>query len=196
MESYYLEGEEKFGLLYSFGYFLLAKLPQMKSFYSFVVKDLLDSGSKELIDIGTGPGDIPIMLAKSEKFRVLCAVDPSRDMIRIARRRAAGLNVIFAQGSSRKIGFNRKFSLVSTALSFHHWARKEDSLIYLSSLLKKDGEIRIYEYERKVLPGILKWFTSSHSVTEKELYEVALKSSLKIKNIKKEGGFIRAIITR
>jgi SAM-dependent methyltransferase len=190
MKNYCLKGEEKFGFFSSFAYWLGVKLPDVKRFYGFVVDDIEKSGFRYLLDIGTGPADIPIMLARSGKFPVICAIDPSLDMLRIARSRSKGLDIRFGHGSSRYIPFNKKFDLIISSLSFHHWSGKESSLIYLSRFLKNGGEIRIYEFEKKERKGLRRYLLSPHSVSRNDMLDAADKSKLNVRCIVRRDGFI------
>lgn len=193
--DYYREGEERFGpfssLLYRFG----TLLPDIRRFYGFVVSDI-ESRDSRLLDVGMGPGDIPIMLARAKKAKRICAVDPSLSMVNLARSRSKGLGIDFRCGSSRYVPFNGRFDMIISTLSFHHWHGKEDSLVYLSKFLKKGGQIRIYEFERERARGWRRYLVSSHSVTEREMRSISRKTGLRINGILKRDGYIRTIFAR
>jgi ubiquinone/menaquinone biosynthesis C-methylase UbiE len=195
MVDYCLDGEERFGLISSFAYSLGVKLKSGQEFYSFVVDDIKKSGFREILDVGTGPGDVPILLAKSGKFKLVYAVDPSGDMLRIAKAHSKRLKIKFGYGSSRHIPFNKKFDLIISTISFHHWKMKTESLKYLSGFLKKGGEIRIYEFEKRELKGIWRYFMSSHAVSREEMREVAKESGLKLKGFASKGRRLRATLS-
>lgn len=155
-EKFYLKGEERFGPVLSRLYRVFT--PFGMDYYRFVAKDLLDSGADSFLDVGTGTGVIPSLIAGKTDSKIYCA-DPSIDMVTIARRKnSAFANVIVNRGSSRYVPFKRKFGIIFSSLSYHHWARKADSLLYLSMFLKSSGEIRIYEYnldKASLLPRVL-----------------------------------------
>lgn len=48
---------------------------------------------RTVIDLGTGPGDVPILLAQSSSIPFLLGVDAAETMLAIARRRAAAAGV-------------------------------------------------------------------------------------------------------
>lgn len=192
MKDYYMKDEERFGFVSSLAYWLAVKMPRIRKFYNFVVEDVNDSKRKDLLDVGTGPGYIPIMLAETGKFDAVYAVDPSKDMIRIAKIRGRKYSVKFAVGSSRSIPLKRKFDLIISTLSFHHWAERESSLRYLKRFLKKKGEIRVYEFEREKIRGAERRLFSPHAVSKEELVHAAKNSGLKVKGISRKNGFIRA----
>lgn len=196
MTDYYLKDEERFGFLSSFAYWIGVKLPDIHRLYLFVLNDLKGKNVADLLDVGTGPADVPIMLAKSGKFGRIYAIDPSLSMLRIAKLRSKELNIKFGQGSSRSVPFKRTFDIIISSLSFHHWAEKEKSLRYLSGLLKKGGEIRIYEFERSGATGWRRYFISSHSVTKDGMIDVARRSGLTARNILQKDGLIRTTFVK
>ncbi|MDE1871555.1 MAG: class I SAM-dependent methyltransferase [Candidatus Micrarchaeota archaeon] len=191
MDDYYLRGEERFGFLLSLGYWLASKMPQVRRFYGFVIDDVKGSGFSDVLDVGTGPGYIPTMLMEAGGFSHIGAVDPSKYMVSIARIRNKNPRIIFTTGSSRKIPFRRKFGLIISTLSFHHWKNRESSLRYLSGFLKKGGEIRIYEFDRDGAKGMGRGLVSPHSVSEREMRGIARKTGMKVKGIARKDGFIR-----
>src|SRR5580700_2062493 len=104
MSDYYLDGEEKFGFFSSFLYSMAIKISIFLPFYKFVEQDMMKSKAKIILDVGTGPGNIPIELA--EHFEEIYAIDPSKYMINIAKYRSRNCdNIKLALGSSRYIPF-------------------------------------------------------------------------------------------
>jgi ubiquinone/menaquinone biosynthesis C-methylase UbiE len=196
MNDYYLKGEERFGFLSSLAYSLSARIPQIRRFYDFVVKDVEKRGFADLLDIGTGPGYVPFMLSDMGRHGNIYAIDPSINMIRIAKSKARNRKIVFGLGSSRHVPFKRKFDLIISTLSFHHWANRENDLTYLAGFLKRRGEIRVYEFEKDNKKTFRRYFVSSHSVSKRELVDAAKKSGLRIKDITRKDGFIRATFVK
>ncbi len=197
MADYYLSGEEKFGPITSRIYSLFAsRMHDILKFYEFVVSDMAASRARTVLDIGTGPGEIPIRLARTNRFDVY-AVDPSQAMLSIARSNSSGLKKVhFALGSSRSIPFKMKFDIIISSLSMHHWKEKEESLRYLSKFLSKRGEIRIYEFEREApnrgpIGAIKGAVVGHHSLSLKEFKSIAERSGLRVRSIRRKHGFIR-----
>jgi ubiquinone/menaquinone biosynthesis C-methylase UbiE len=196
MKDYYLNGEERFGFFRSFLYFVAIKIPVFQNLYEFVEQDMLKSQAKVILDVGTGPGDIALFLAKTDLYNIY-AIDPSKDMIRIAKQRAHGLNnPKFALGSSRYIPFKLKFDVIYTALSFHHWEKKSESLNYISKFLAKDGEIRIYEYNAHKTRGFHKATMSSHALKKEDLAAILAKTELRISKIYEKGPLMRVSLKK
>ncbi|RPJ62586.1 MAG: class I SAM-dependent methyltransferase [Dehalococcoidia bacterium] len=172
---------------------VVVKSPIMKDFYHLVVAEVLSKlPSGRILDIGTGPGDIPLELAKSSKGLEIKAIDISPAMVDIARQnsRKMGLQgrVEFSFGSAEKIPFpNGYFDLVLSANSFHHWAEPQKCLKEIQRVLKNGGEAWIYDL-RYDLTGEVKratrkkygWLMSSLF-----LYFVRLHSSLRAQDVQK-----------
>lgn len=195
-KSYYLENEEQFGAITSRIYdFFSWVIPSMKEFYEFVLDDLKGSNGKSMLDVGCGSGGIAIRLASLKSAKIY-GVDPSKSMIGIAKRRSSNIgNLNFDLGSSRYVPFNRKFDVIFTTLSYHHWAEKKRSLIYLSKLLNNNGEIRIYEFNKKQQRDIMS-MVSKHSASKEEIFKVTKMAKLIPKDTIKKSGFIRVSLKR
>ncbi len=196
MKNYYLPKEEKFGFITSFLYSFFVIVPSFRHFYAFVVEDLSSSGAESLLDVGTGPGDLPKRLADLHKFKAIYAVDPSAAMLGIARHKTKSTGVVLGRGSSRHLPFGRKFDIIFTAISFHHWQKKAKSLRYLKKFLAPKGEIRIYEFDKKKLGGMHRLFAPSHATDKDEVEKFAKDASLKIKNTKEVENFIRVSLMK
>jgi ubiquinone/menaquinone biosynthesis C-methylase UbiE len=130
---------------------IVANSPFIKDFYREVVEEICARfPSGRLLDIGTGPGVIPLAIALKSNGLAVDAIDISSAMVEIAGKNAAdaGLSerVKFQFGSAEKIPFqDGSFDLVLTTLSFHHWARPYECLKEVHRVLKAGGELWIYE---------------------------------------------------
>ncbi len=192
-----LKGEEQFGRITSWLYSTLAS-GYNNELYGMAVCDILRSRARQILDVGTGPAGLPIALAKAGvngRQISLYAIDPSKDMLNIARRRAKGLGIRFAQGYSLHVPFNKKFDIIVSSLSFHHWAHKGESLKYLSRFLAPRGEIRIYEY-KKHSHGILGLLAGSHSMSPEEMRNAAKGTGLGTKRIIEHNGILCAVYVK
>lgn len=191
MPEYYLEGEEKFGPIMSKLYSFFCHIGVARGLYDFMSSDLGKSKASRLLDVGTGTGAAPIMLAGRYPNLELYAVDPSPSMLKIARNDAAKLkNIKFGFGSSRYIPFKCKFDIIFTSLSFHHWKDKEGSLKYLATRLAKGGEIRIYEFNSVKASPLLKAI-SSHMSSISDIRAAAENAGLKIGSSVEKGRLLR-----
>ena len=195
MKNYYKEGEEKFGFLSSELYLLAEKVPSMSRFYRFVERDLSNKKFQSLLDVGFGVGSVIYQLSKSRKFNIY-GVDPSKYMVKIANNRFKGNpNVNLAVGSSTYVPFDKKFDIIISSLSMHHWNDKKGSLKYLSKFLAEGGEIDIYEFllsKGKSLSEHFEYYVAkSHMVSKQQLEQYGEEAGLKAQ-IKVNGNFIKA----
>ena len=190
VHNYYLSGEERFGPITSRLYTNISRFGTMRRFYEFVVDDIIEAKPKRIMDIGTGPGIVPIMLGTKLKNAEIVGVDPSTHMLKIARKKARreGLKISFRQGSSRSLMVKGKFDIVFASISFHHWADKEKSIEYLLGFVKKGGELRIYEFA--VSKGLLSAMLNHHSVRKEEVLGMHIRGG-KISSVKAVGKMVR-----
>ncbi len=191
LAGYYLSGEEKFGPVTSRFYEFISRFGMEGGLYEFVLWDLRKSSAKKFLDVGSGPGYVPIQLAQNKNLEIYC-IDPSKDMLYISRKKAQGLkNIKITQGSSRSVPFKVKFDIIYTSISFHHWQKKAESLKYLKKFLAKGGEIRIYEYKRERL-GALKFLgLGTHSLDESELRKILRHIHMKMAGEVQRDAFVR-----
>lgn len=126
----------------------------MKDFYREVAEEVSSKVSLEkILDIGTGPGYVPLEIARRSQNFEIKAVDISPAMVRIASKNAedTGLSgrVQFQYGSAENIPFgNGYFDLIISTISFHHWARPKECLKEIHRVLKNSGEAWIYDLRR------------------------------------------------
>ena len=185
-----LRGEETFGRATSWLYAKLLAPAANGIFYDFVVSDALRGKAHSILDVGTGPGIVPAELAEGNPGLEVYAIDPSPYMLGHARKRSRGA-VRLARGYSMHVPFHRKFDMIISSASFHHWAHKKESLRYLAGFLAKGGEIRIYEFARH---GISLF--GSHSMSAGQLASAAEGTGLRVKSILEKRGRIRAVYVK
>ncbi|MGA2368997.1 MAG: class I SAM-dependent methyltransferase [Dehalococcoidia bacterium] len=134
---------------------IVARSPFILDLYKAVAEEVcLKCTSGRILDIGTGPGLVPLKIASKCKGLEVNAIDISHAMVDIASKNArkAGLSdrASFQYGSAEKIPFEKDyFDLAITTLSFHHWANPEECLKEVSRVLKENGELWIYEIKHE-----------------------------------------------
>jgi len=106
-----------------------------------------------ILDVGTGPGYLPLEIAKRSHDLEVIGIDISPDMVKIARRNAEilGLSrrVKFQIGSAASLPFgDRYFDFVVSTLSLHHWFRPVECIGEIHRVLKENGEAWIYDARR------------------------------------------------
>lgn len=133
---------------------LVTKSPLIRDFYKEAAEEICRQvPSGKILDVGTGPGSLPLEIAKRNQNLEIIGIDISPEMIRIAGRNAAdsGLSdrVKFQVNNAADLPFdNACFNLVMSTLSFHHWLEPVRCLKEICRVLKEDGEAWIYDLRR------------------------------------------------
>lgn len=141
-------------------YSMLARSRLMRDFYRQVADEVADELSRgKILDVGTGPGYLPIELARLAPNAVIVGIDISRDMIKIARRNAEGSgvsNVKFMVEDANKMSFeDSSFDLIVSTGSLHHWRKPLRVINELYRVLKDEGQAWIYDLRRDVPEDII-----------------------------------------
>ncbi len=145
-----------FSRLYSF----ITSSRMVRDYYESVASRVLERvPAGRILDIGTGPGRLPIAIASRNKYVHVTGLDLSPDMVKMASQLAAkkGLaNVDFKAGSAGDLPFgDREFDLAISTLSFHHWKEPEKALDEIYRVLRDGGEAWIYDMPKKMAPRVL-----------------------------------------
>ncbi len=195
-KSYYASGEEEFGSIGAWLYSFFSKLKNASELYEFIAQDVLAENPESVLDVGTGPAIAPRTIATCDKAVGVYGIDPSPYMVKLAKKNNAALgNVHIALGSSRHVPFKRKFDVISSSLSFHHWNGKTNSLLYLSKFLSKRGKIYIYEVNKDKLCVIQqRLFIGSHAISPAEVRSYA--HGLVFAGYKSKGNYMRVAFMR
>ncbi len=140
----------------------------LREFHTRVANDIskrLSSGT--VLDVGTGPGYLPIKIAARNPAFEVIGLDLSQDMIRIAHARRGKVNaegVELLVGDAAEIGIrNESVDLAVATLSFHHWTKPSRALEELFRILKVGGEVWIYEIDRNLTPQSEDWMKKNYS---------------------------------
>jgi len=106
-----------------------------------------------IIDVGTGPGYLPLELARrSEKLEVI-GVDVSPAMVKMATKNAEDSNlsarVRFEIGDAANLPFEQGyFDFAVSTFSLHHWSHPVESLQEIHRVLRQGGGVYIYDVKR------------------------------------------------
>lgn len=106
-----------------------------------------------ILDVGTGPGYLPIEIAKLVRGVEVTGIDISQDMVRMARKsvQKSGLEdrVRFECMDANKMLYESSyFDLVVSTGSFHHWRKPLRVLNEIHRVLRPKGQAWIYEIRR------------------------------------------------
>ncbi|WXG45691.1 MAG: class I SAM-dependent methyltransferase [Candidatus Atabeyarchaeum deiterrae] len=130
------------------------KAPFLKDFHKNVADEVTSRiSSGRILDVGTGPGYLPLQIAKRSKHLEIVGIDLSPAMIEMATRNAETMGVAqrvkFRIGDAANLPFEDDyFDLVISTLSMHHWLKPTKCLKEDNRVLKKGGEAWIYEFRR------------------------------------------------
>jgi ubiquinone/menaquinone biosynthesis C-methylase UbiE len=172
---------------------IVAGSPITQDFYREVTKEIASKvPSGRILDIGTGPGYIPIEVALASKNVEVKAIDISSAMVMIARQKAedAGLSkrVQFECGSAEHIPYgDGYFDLVVSTLSFHHWANRIECLKEIHRVLKIGGEAWIYEIRKDTTREAKKQLKDRYGrfISFIVLYSVRLHSAMSLQEFQR-----------
>ncbi|MGW5053588.1 class I SAM-dependent methyltransferase [Actinokineospora sp. NPDC004072] len=116
--------------------------------YRLVAADIPVRPGAVVVDVGTGPGLLLHRLAG--RGAVLHGVDPSPDMVGIARRAAdaAGLaDLAFAEGAAEALPFaDGSVDLLVSSLSLHHWTDHAAAAAEARRVLRPGGRLLAYDF--------------------------------------------------
>ena len=137
------------------------------------------------LDIGTGPGLIPIRLAASLPRLRLTGVDLSAAMLQKARRAAAEAGVAdrldFRLGDAKSLPFSeRSFDLVLCNSLLHHLPDPLELLNEISRVSKPGGAILLRDLRRPSrleFPFHALWFGRRYFGLMRQLYRDSLRAS-------------------
>ncbi|WP_188195235.1 class I SAM-dependent methyltransferase [Nonomuraea sp. SYSU D8015] len=119
--------------------------------YERAVNDVATSdlpAGARVLDVGTGPGRVPIALSRRRPDLDIEGLDLSRQMIAYARE-AAGQDstVRFTVGDVAALPHpDAGIDLVITTMSQHHWRDPEAGMRELSRVLREDGRLWVYDF--------------------------------------------------
>jgi ubiquinone/menaquinone biosynthesis C-methylase UbiE len=133
---------------------IVGKNPLSERLYHGVAEEIASYiSSGRLLDIGTGPGYLPLKLAAIATDLDIVGVDISPAMVRIATKNAqkSGLSgrVRFQVGDAATLPFDDGyFDLVVSTMSLHHWSRPVEAMREIWRVLKPNGQVLIYDLKR------------------------------------------------
>jgi ubiquinone/menaquinone biosynthesis C-methylase UbiE len=160
------EGIEDPGI--AVGFSRVAGWPQMRLLRRYVARRAMAlQAAGKAADLGCGPGDLVLLLAKEAPQLQVTGVDLSDEMLAEALRRAdaadLGSRVQFKQGDAARIPFpDRSLDLVVSSLSLHHWSNPVLVLDEIARVLRPGGAFLVFDLRRDLAPPfyLLLWFAT------------------------------------
>ncbi len=120
-------------------------LPQ----HNMIAEEVSKAGKGVLLDIGTGPGVVPLKIGKLMPSSRVIGIDLSQRMIEIAQKKRdeSGLfNVDFEIMDGNALAFgDNTFDMIISVDSLHHWKRPRLIFEEMYRCLKPSGEAWVYD---------------------------------------------------
>ena len=122
--------------------------------------------SGRLIDVGCGPGNLIVQLAKELPTLELIGVDISNEILERAKIRATKheRKIEFKEGSVENLPFPNEYAdFIISTLSLHHWINPDRAFQEIYRVLKKEGIALIFDFRRdsrKFYYGFLTFVTN------------------------------------
>jgi ubiquinone/menaquinone biosynthesis C-methylase UbiE len=136
-------------------YSLIAgKSPILKDLYKEVAEEVsLRISSGRILDVGTGPGYLPLEIAGRSRGLEITGIDVSPAMVRLAninaQKTGSSQRVKFLLANAAGLPFeDAYFDFVISTLSLHHWRKPGECIKEIHRVLKEDGEAWIYDIRR------------------------------------------------
>jgi ubiquinone/menaquinone biosynthesis C-methylase UbiE len=123
----------------------------LRRLYARVAADVTAAGlpdGSRILDVGTGPGRVPLAIATAAPGLVVDGVDLADEMIDHARQLTAHLGdrVSFAVADVARLPYpDASFDLIVSTLSQHHWSNIDGGMGELLRVLRPGGQIWIYD---------------------------------------------------
>ncbi len=134
--------------------FFIGRSSRVLEIYKDIAEELSQNISHgRILDVGTGPGFLPLEIAKeSPEFKIF-GIDISKGMIKIANKNLKYSDfsdrIIFINANASLIPFRDEcFDFVVSTFSFHHWTEPLKCLKEIGRILKRTGEAWIYDIRR------------------------------------------------
>lgn len=141
--------------------------------------------SGKVLDAGTGPGSIPLKMARRCQSLEFIGIDRSPEMIETARRsaRRQGLQdrVSFCIADASQLCFpSASFDLVMSNSVLHHLSQPVAALDEMARVTKPQGMVLIRDLRRPSRPALgahVVWYGRHYSGKMKALYECSVRAA-------------------
>jgi len=130
--------------------------------------------AKRLLDLGCGPGDIPILLAESVQYERLVAVDAAATMLRWAKQRVAASpatsRISLLQADAKRLPFpDKTFDAVVSNSILHHVADPAAFWQESARVTAKGGRLFMRDLVRPASIGDVERLVEAYARDESEM---------------------------
>ena len=154
------------GIARAYGWVTMS--PPMRLLRWFVARRAVGmTGRGEAADLGCGPGQLVIELARRSPGLHVTGIDLSDEMIARgqdnARRAGVADRVSFRRGNAQRIPFpDASLDLVVSTLSLHHWSDPVAVLDEIARVLRPGGSFLVFDLRRDMIAPcwLLLWFAT------------------------------------
>jgi len=143
------------------------------SYYKEVAEQVIAHVSRgTLLDIGTGPGYLPISIAKRAQQITIVGIDSSEALVKIARTNAerAGFSdrIQFIVGDGNRLEFeDDSWDMVISTGSLHAWKHPVRVIDECHRVLKPGGEVWLLDPAQVITPEALKMMERGLGITDR-----------------------------
>jgi len=143
----------------------------------------------KVLDLGTGPGWIPTLLAKARPQWKIVALDSSSAMLDYARKYSRLQNVVinWIQGQAEKTNLDRnQFDLVISHYAFHEFSNPKKVLIEMARVARHGGSIFMADLKRPSswIMTLAKLWGIFYSKAMREQYQSSLRASYTVREVR------------
>lgn len=154
---------------------------------AFVERLLALGASGRVLDIGTGPGEIPLRLCAARRDVRVCGVDLAESMLALARRRAAAspfaARVELRRADAKALPFDDgAFDCVCSNTILHHLPDPAPFLAEARRVLRPGGTLLVRDLFRPPTPERARALVERHAAdatpAQRELFLASLHAAL------------------
>lgn len=147
----------------------------------------------DLLDLGTGPGDIPLLLAEGYEQMTVTGIDLSKEMLKIARLKVAQAGhsrlIRLLEADAKKTAFgDNTFDGVFSNTILHHVSDAADFFREARRVLKPRGALVIRDLMRpeteEKLEGFVAASVGSSSDRQRELFRESLYAAYTLEEVR------------
>lgn len=147
----------------------------------------------DLLDMGTGPGDIPLLLAERHEQISVTGIDLSKEMLKIARLKVAqaghSRHIRLLEADAKKTAFGQNtFDGVFSNTILHHVSDPVEFLMEARRVLKPRGALVIRDLMRpeteEALEKIVDTYAGDATPRQRELFRESLLSAYTIEEVR------------